>query len=716
MLYLLKASRVREYHKENLAILCAEEHEPFSVTYSRRWVQPGLSIAAGTGAAIVFADSPYETYVPIRFAKIDHVEETDQRITVTGTLGPLICTDDPSALERAWLPRGNDRPGKTWFLFEDDNHGMLGPRGLDDPDRSWERIAAALPANSFFARSTIARITRLLDADGLELDAGDGVEVGAVVTVELDVHTPGGDGDPSVQVSVDPAGALEPVGEAEQVGASTVRVPMRVLAPGELLARLSFRPEPLLSCRPVVALTAHPSAREQRPPIASASDADRATLDLRSLVRFLTRDASLSDALWVELLDDHLLAAAPNDPFLLETYATHAAAAGLHERAFEALLHIEERSPAAEEALLCAALRVGDGAVVGDAVVSTDISDDATFARILAAAAEAPPAATHVLLERVLGAELLGDAKLTDLVTTVAPSITSVEVMCKAAERIAYVEPSSASTMLLERWPDPESMPPEVLDLLVGWEVERDRTAPFVRHRIEHADHDGDVAALRSLADQVRRRGAGRTRAELLAAVGLPLLLADDPRDADVGFEVLEQAARELAASGDIDHAIGVLRQLEVHERLWRSNDRQQALDELREAVGNAIDADDRFVAWQRFQDATAYDALKPKLTNKTLHLVGGWEQPWAAELERGLGVANLLWHESRKDRSANTDWADGLDGQDVVVVLTDFIGHDTSTPLKDKVRRKGATHVSAKMSKRKVLEGLEQVLLRGEP
>lgn len=50
MLYLLKGSRVAEYRRENIDILSRPEGAAFSVTYSRRWVQDGPTVAPATGA------------------------------------------------------------------------------------------------------------------------------------------------------------------------------------------------------------------------------------------------------------------------------------------------------------------------------------------------------------------------------------------------------------------------------------------------------------------------------------------------------------------------------------------------------------------------------------------------------------------------------------------------------------------------------------------
>ena len=709
MLYLLKASRVREYHKENLAILAAEEHEPFSVTYSHRWVQPDLAIEPGSGAAIVFADSPYESYVPVRFAKIDAVERDDQRLTITGTLGPMICADDPDSLTSAWLPGELERPGKRFFLFEDDNHGLGTPTGFDDATRSWDRITTSLRANEFFAKSTLARVTRLLDPEEIEVDPHDGLRVGDRLVVELDVRAPAGAPVPTVQVASEPQDAIaaDP-DEPASIAGSLLRMPLTIAADGELSVRLSFRPEPLLSCRPMVAVTARAArgAVASKPKPVEAPSAPTTGIDLVPLVSFLEQQAHLNDAAWVRLFDEHLLDGV-TDSRLLEIYAAHAMEIGAHDKAFDALSRVEDRSALADESFLLCALHVGESATVRELVETVDISDDVTFARLLVAAKAAPAMTTQALLERVLDKELLGEAKLTDLIRAVVDDINSVPLVCRAADAMAYVEPSAASSLLLDRWPDPTRMPDEALDLLVDWDVEPDRMGPYVMQRIEQAAHLGDVAALQALVAQIHKRGDTRQRAELLAAAGLPLLLADDQKVATSGFDELCAAGWTLAGSGGIDQAREVLRQLDIYERGHRFVDQRQAIEQLTDAIDRAIEADDRFVQWQRMQDETAYDELRPKLATRSVHLVGAQVPEWCEDLKRGLGAASFAWHESEKDKSANTDWANGLDADDVVLVITDFIGHDVSGQVKEKCKKKGAVYIPTKLSKQAIIDAL---------
>src|SRR5690606_8860778 len=166
VLYLLKGSRVREYHQQNVAILGAPEGEVIEVAYNRRWVQEGLSLEPGTDCAIVFGDSPYEYFVPIRFAALLRAEETDSRVTVVCKLGPFVRRGALGPLNERWnRPDRPLRPGDV-FLFEDRNPGLVSPRGLAETEDAWRAAVDALRHNDFYERTSVARLHSVIDEGG----------------------------------------------------------------------------------------------------------------------------------------------------------------------------------------------------------------------------------------------------------------------------------------------------------------------------------------------------------------------------------------------------------------------------------------------------------------------------------------------------------------------------------------------------------------------
>jgi hypothetical protein len=712
VLFFLKGSRVREYQKENLAILAAPEGELVDISYSRRWVTPGVRVPVGEGGVIVFADSPYEHFVPVRFAVVRDVEDTDERVRITVRLGPFVCCDDPGALDARWPDRpAPDRPGLR-FLVEDDNPGFFTPRGPADIDAAWRTAVDGLAANSYFAEATAARIHRVATAEHDELDLTEAVAAGDAVEIDVETRTPSADRDHvEVHLDADPPGSAELADVAPTLpatGRGTVAV--RLLHPGPVRLRLSFRPEPLRSSRPTVDLRV---ADTDAPPTPAATQAVTVGgVEPRALHRFLARDATLSDDAWVRLLDDLLLPALPDDPLLLDALAYHALAAGRPERAADALAHIAHRTPEQELHLVVAALRAGRPEQVAAAVGGADLGGEAAFAELIDAAGTADPSTVRALLETVLDDDLLGDSKLTLLVERTWPQVTSVDLALRAAGRVVYLEPLVGARLLLDRWPDPADMPEQVLVELLDWQVLPERLGPHLRHRIDRARADGDLAAVEQAVDRAEKLGGTAERTVVLAAGAAALLAADDPERQQRGFDLLGRCINDALTQGELDLATECLPTL-VGWSTTRGEPYRSAAGALDDRVADAIEASDAFRGWQRLHLATAADRLRPHLVGRTLHCVGGWRPEWADELCGDLGLTHLVWHETEKRESAaRHDWAEHLEPEaDVVVIVTSHIGHDVSGKVKAACTRAGVTCVHAQRGRRSVVDELVGVL-----
>jgi hypothetical protein len=199
-------------------------------------------------------------------------------------------------------------------------------------------------------------------------------------------------------------------------------------------------------------------------------------------------------------------------------------------------------------------------------------------------------------------------------------------------------------------------------------------------------------------------------RAALMGSAAEALLIVGDSNSKALAASMLYEAVSDAATLGQLDLATELLDALRAARELKDVPLDQSQLERLEEVVVGAIDADDRFSQWRRFQDQTLYDELRPKLANKVLHLVGGRRAAWANELERGLGVARLQWHERAKDESPNLDWAFGLGADDVVVIMR-WIGHDTTESLVSLCRNRAVPYGYASGGKRSVLAKLGEIL-----
>ena len=703
MLYLLKGSRVIEYRRENLAILEAPEGRQVSISYSRRWVADGLRLAAGTAGVIVFSDSPYESFVPVRFCQVLDVAESDARVVLTVRLGPYVRPGAAGLLTDRWAVwDGPERPGLR-FLVEDDNPGLGQPSSVEEYDEAWRVAVDGLRSLGYFERSSIARIVRVADTAGVTLDPAEPVEAGTELDVHLEVRTP-----LHAIAAVEPVLDVEPRGAAELVegapiaatGEGSVRV--RLLAAGPVRLRVGFKPEPLESSRPAMTVTVVESTAVGGRVVASPRSA--APIDPEALLHHLRRDAHLSASAWLHLHEDVLLRGDPDNPDLLGDYAEHASAAGEHAKACGALESIAERTPEQNSLLLLSALRSGRDVDFAPLLRESDFSSDRVFPAVVAAIAASPPATVHELL-RLLMEDVLSDDKLITIAEQVRASVTSVDVLCDLAERIAYLDPDAGVRLLLDRWSEPATMPARPLELVVDWEPRSARTAAYQRERLGRVAEAGDLDELSSLAADITVASGRSEQAELLALAGRYLLDGDDAHR-DHGYALLVESTERAAEAGAFGLALDNVEILTF--TAWGDPQRRAEVDELKKRVDAAVDTSDDLRRWEQYQTEGAYQRLRPRFKGHTLHLCGGRRQDWADELCAGLDLAELRWHETEKHGSKQTGWVKHLGERDVVVVVTSNIGHAVSSPVKAQCKKQRVPFYFGSRRLRETLSALE--------
>lgn len=708
MLYLLKGSRVAEYRRENIDILSRPEGDSFTVTYSRRWVEGGLTVASGDGGVIVFADSPYKRFVPVRFCVIDEVEDEPHKITVRGHLGPFIDAAGRSLLSERWSERtGEDRPGLR-FLFTDEDPGLRAPTTPDGHNEAWRAVVDELGSNPYFAKLTAARILRVRDAEGVERDRDEPVDVGETLTMEIELRTPAHEIDAvEPALDADPRGAAELIDPQPLPASGLASVMIRPVTAGALVVRVSLKPEPLHSCRLPLHVVAVQAATTIRPPSEPVARDDGApAIDVRALLNHLRRDGHLEPVAWVHLHEDVLLRARPDDPDLLGDYAQHCYDAGEFAKAHAALNRLPDRTPEQSTLLLLASLRSGRDADLEHLLKTSDFSGDPAYPQFLDALVGAPAGTIHRVLNLLLD-DLVADEKLMTAASKVWPKVSSVEVACRVAEKIAYLDPEMGARLLFERWPNAATAPDQPIDLLLDWNIDPRRLTAYAEARIDRAADQGDWDTVIALVAKLRSQPGANVQVRALSTAGRYLLAAGG-EPAERGFEVLCEAATTACFLGRIDDAAADLAVLQAATTKSTASELRQAVEEVRAAVDAAVESSDELKRWEAMRLATEYDRLRERYEGKVVHAVGGHEPDWTGEVAANLALAKLKWHETEKKGSNNTDWVDGLPADATVVIMTDFMGHAISGPVRDKCRRSGVDCRFGTASVRGLLDALD--------
>ena len=710
MLYLIKGSRVREYRRQNIDILSAAEHTPFEVSYSHRWVQAGLRPVENDGAVIVFADSPYERFDPVRFAVIEQVDDVDGRLVLRGRLGPFVCAADRSALTTRWSATDEDdpeRPGRRRFLVNDDNVGLYTPNSPAAFDDAWRSAVDALSANGFFEDATIARLVRATTADH-ELESESSVSVGDVVAFEIELRSPH-----PTEETFAPTLLVEPDGAAELVddettnrlpasGTATVRV--RMLEPGPVELTVGIAGRALTSTRVHQTLTVR--GEPTRP--TETSTASAGLVDVTAVARLLSRHATMDHERWLELLDDHLVRARPHDPMLLNLVAEHASKLGRHDRAMRALESIDGRTPSQQVHLLIAAIVTGTNDRIDDLIDNTDLSNGDDFDRFLEAVTAAPEATVNLILRSELRDRHLGDERRADLVTAAWPRLSSIDLMCDAADHVAYVDPEAGAHLLLKQWPQPPQMPDQAMALLLDWKVRKQALGTYVRERLRRSAENDDYATITSTIghlDCVSRTD----QPALLVSAGRVLLAAKDTFTVDKGLELCELGVHQALEHDQLDLAIDAVASLRT-ATATKDGEVRARVAALGERVDSAIVESDALDRWERMKSATRADTLRPRTAGKRLFALGGKPLDGFDSLADELGLAAHRWIETDKDKGPNHDWADGLRAGDIVIAVLPWIGHSESG-VKDKAVRKGASFEIVRHNVMSLLEGIERAL-----
>ena len=414
----------------------------------------------------------------------------------------------------------------------------------------------------------------------------------------------------------------------------------------------------------------------------------------------------MDDERWLELLDDHLVRAKPHDPVLLNLVAQHASRLGRHDRAMRALESIDGRTPDQQVHLLITAITTGTNDRIEDLIDDTDLSNGDDFNRFLQVVTAAPETTVNLILRSELRDRHLGDERRADLVTAAWPRLSSIDLMCDAADHVAYVDPEAGAQLLLKQWPHPPQMPDQAMALLLDWKVRKQALGPYVRERLRRAAERDDYAAITSIVGHLDCVSRADQPALLLSA-GRALLASLDTYTSGRGLELCERGVHLALEHDQLDLATDAVSSLRT-ATATKAGAVRSRVSALGEHIDAAIVESESLDRWERMRSTTRATTLRPRTAGKRLFALGGKPLEGFDSLADELGLADHRWVETDKDKGPKHDWADGLRSGDIVIAVLPWIGH-SETGVKDKAVRKGAAFEIVRHNVMSLLDGIER-------
>lgn len=680
LLHLLKAGRILQYRHQNVALVSAPEGTEFDITYADRWLAPDLAVAVGDGAVVILSDSPYSQVDPARYATVTAAERGKNGLQLTIKVGPWPVVEDEDALVAPLRAHPTQPP---YFAWRAPSEGLRPPRSDHEAREAWRHVVHRLRGNRFYADSNFARLVRVLDPHGHEVRERS-LELGAVATAVLEVHSPGGeDHVHSVLVDSDPPGAV--VGGIEKERADHddyLHVPVRPLAAGSHTVELAFVPEPLLSSRLSFVVDAHRAAPKPAPAATPAPRSpdrtDAAPRDpglVQALAERLRRLDAIEPTQWLSLLQDHILPLAPDDPVVRSITAEAAHDIGEYQVVID-LLDDPSRFRAGDAfRRLSAGLHYSIPTEVAGLLREIDLGVESNVARLAAELPQLPDGAVREIAEVILD-ELAGKEVLDRLLPAVFPRLRD-DLALRVARECAAADPDAWLDRALRRWPEPHRMPADALEEILTWDINTAALAPYLREAIENHIDAGEVDEVLDLGERARSLLPRNDQVRLRVATAR--LFFEHADTESTARRLLLDAAAEAAGLGDPELSTELA--FTFRER-WPAGDDEEVdavVERLRAVLDDLVD----FREWRDKRDHDVATALRPAMQGKVLHVVGGRRRPWADRLADDLGLKELRWHESERRKPPSLDWVGAVDpDRDVVVLIWTHCGHATRQRL----------------------------------
>lgn len=701
-LVLVKAATRREHLRENLWLMQAAEGSRAVFSYHGKWLAPGVLDAAVPGARIVLAlgNTPYRDVLPLRSADLLGISDRDgltYRFELE--LGDFLDPDPRYGESLACRP-SDARPGGAFVVLPAEDVDAT-PVAPEDRASAWRRAVDALRVHQSYAGSVFLRLQGY-EIDGVRVPARAGapaVAAGQELTLLVESrcdHIPEAERS-EIRLLADAAAWSIPL-EQPLVAEGLMRFPVAAEAEDrpKLAFSLGVRPRwadssvleleiPVLAegtASVVPDPASAPTVPETRPspPVATTPvtvpglDPQAVSLrpqDGQRLLRALRRDG-WSPSLAV--LEEHLLRWFPGDPKLEEARLEVLLAAGAEDAAAERLYALPPEVLAQIDPWLRFRAAVhrsdGEGALAAISEIG-DFGPQHLDELAFGLGRLSSPAMDQALSR--LADTLLGERTLSELLVRLDPADMGVAVATKVADLMDVALSKEESLAFLQRRIEigfDAVLATRAADLAAALGG-RQPLGPWIEElmRVE-LDREGPEMALARLND-LQHDLSYRQELELvrLVAVRLKLLAPMVP--------TIERVARAALAHGDFDAVAslaGLLAKVDDPAAVRLVADLERALERTK-----VVKIYLRLLYENRLERAAGL------AQERTLILVGGPKEEARVRdhLKRTLRFQTVEWLPCERTKNPPLGKLDKVQERNhVVVILTGYIGHDTSNAV----------------------------------
>lgn len=709
LVYLIKSSRLSEYHSQNVEILSANENEVFEISYTNRWIADDVTLEPGMGCVIVFADSPYTEFVPVRFATIESVVEHEGRWNLSVKVRSFIGGDSSERLTKLWneIPAETvNRPGSKFVLVSDDLH-FVHTASLKDEINAWRTVVEKLSTNGYFKNSVIARLLSIETRDGKPIDGNIRIRVGDEAVARLLTLVPDRSSSVRTYVECEPGNIIR----SEEVAANDegiVEVPLVARENGSADITIRFFPNPSRSSKISTHLSVAKTTAGETPDEESKS-LNGDNVDLFKLMEKILRISADRQSASFEIAAS-FFEFAPNNYRVRGKFADIAFERKSYEDVIEALEPLSERLPQQDYQLVIASLvlkRKFDINLLG----SMDLERDENFQNLISHLKESNPALIAQSL-KYLTELVLSDDRHIYAFTQLFGKLTDTRQAMEFAQNAVFADPGAVISTIVQRWPDPRTAPARELiaNELAGWKSRCSGQDPWIQFYLRTRIEENAFQVLIAESDDLMDLVDESTRIQLEWEVAHCLMKCPDSSVRHEGFNKGSLNITKLETERDLLLAV---ERLEVMEALAKGHFDTEYAESFKERIQNIkkqIEESEDYAEFIAFRNQTAYTKLSSKLSGIRIHVVGGIQQQWKDEVESGLNLKELRWHESEAKGMIDHDWVDDVSEPDIIVVITARIGHALSEPIRAKCRTRKITHIDCNgFSQGKFLRSLSE-------